>query len=82
MKASIALLLAVLATVVAAAEPTPSGDAARPVAKMKMDEPMSTGMMKPGMKKGDVKKAGERRKKKMTPMLEQEQQSMPRPAAK
>ena len=82
MKTSIASLLAGLAAIALAVEPPPPGDGARPAVKMKMDEPMSTGMMKQGMKKGDVKKAAERRKKKMAPKLEQEQQSMPAPAAK
>jgi len=49
--------------------------------KMKMDEPMSTGMMKKDMKKGDVKKAAEKKSRALQPMMEQEQKSMPpRPA--
>ena len=44
---------------------------------MDMDEPMHGGMMKKGMKTGDVKKSAEKHKEKMDRMLEQEQQSMP-----
>lgn len=44
---------------------------------MEMDEPMDTGMMKQGMKKGDVKKAAEKHKKVMDKMLKEEERSMP-----
>ena len=44
---------------------------------MDMDEPMHGGMMKKGMKTGDVKKSAEKHKKEMDRMLEREQQSMP-----
>lgn len=44
---------------------------------MKAEQPMSTGMMKPGMKKGDVGKAAEQKTRKLEPMMEQEEKSMP-----
>ena len=50
--------------------------------KMKMNEPMSTGMMKKGMMKGDVKRAAEKNTKAMQPMMEQEQAAMPDGKAK
>jgi hypothetical protein len=39
---------------------------------MKMDEPMHGEMKKKGMKKGDVKKAAERKEREMKPMMEKE----------
>ena len=39
---------------------------------MKMDEPMPTKMAKPGMKKGDVKKAAEKKEREMKPMMDKE----------
>ena len=36
------------------------------------NEPMTTKMMKPGMKTGDVRKAAEKREEEMKPMLEKE----------
>jgi len=81
-KTTILLLCSGLLSAALGAEPPSAGEAARPAAKMKMDESMTTGMMKPGMKKGDVKKAATMKKKKMQPMLEDEQKSMPPPAAK
>lgn len=53
-----------------AAEPAPTGG--KP---MKMDEPMKTEMMKPGMKVGDVKKAAEKRARELKPMIEKESAS-------
>ena len=44
---------------------------------MKMDEPMQGGMKKKGMMKGDVKKSAEKKDKKMSEMLEKEEESMP-----
>ncbi|MBI2276050.1 MAG: hypothetical protein HYU74_01720 [Dechloromonas sp.] len=49
----------------------------RPAGKMKMETPMAGGMARKGMKKGDVKRAADRKLKTMQPMIEQEQQSMP-----
>jgi len=49
---------------------------------MRMDEPMSGGMMKKGMKKGDVKKAAEGKEREMKEMLEKEEKSMPRDPTK
>ena len=46
--------------------------------QMQMDEPMSTKMMKSGMKKGDVKKDADKRAQDMKPMLDQEEKSMER----
>lgn len=59
-----------LAGAAAAADPTPVGG--KPV---KMDEPMKTGMMKPGMKVGDVKKAAEKRARELKPTMEKESAS-------
>ena len=39
---------------------------------MNMDEPMPIKMAKPGMKKGDVKTAAEKKEAEMKPMLERE----------
>lgn len=71
------LLLAFSAAL--AAEPGPSPPAA-PVPKMQMDAPMQGGMMKEGMKKGDVKRAAARKGRAMKPVMEREEKSMP-PAA-
>lgn len=45
--------------------------------KMRMTEPMETGMMKQGMKKDDVRKAARKKAREMQPMMEQEERSMP-----
>lgn len=45
--------------------------------RMRMHEPMATGMTKPGMKKGDVRSAAEKKAREMQPMMEQEEKSMP-----
>ncbi|HMC13100.1 MAG TPA: hypothetical protein VKG67_02005 [Gallionellaceae bacterium] len=50
--------------------------------KMKMDQPMTTGMMKKGMMKGDVKSAADKKAKEMQPMMQQEEKSMPQDKAK
>lgn len=50
-----------------AAEPTSASG--KP---MKMDEPMPIKMKKPGMKKGDVEKAAEKKQREMAPMIEKE----------
>jgi hypothetical protein len=39
---------------------------------MKMDEPMPTGMAKPGMKKGDVKNSAEKKQTEMEKMMREE----------
>ena len=55
-----------------------STGAAQPAPRpMPMNQPMPTKMAKPGMKTGDVKKAAERMDRRMKPMLEKEQKSMP-----
>lgn len=59
-----------------AAGESPAADAHRDKKKMKMDEPMTSGMMKKGMMKGDVKNAADKKDKEMQPMMEQEEKSM------
>ena len=60
-----------------AAEASPGADAPKVGNKaMQMDEPMSTKMMKPGMKKGDVKKDADEKLRGMKPALDQEEKSM------
>lgn len=61
----------------AQADDKPPRDAPQAPTKMKADEPMTTGMMKKGMKKGDVKRAAEKKAQKMQPMMEQEEKLMP-----
>lgn len=39
---------------------------------MKMDDPMPIKMTKPGMKKGDVKKAAEKKEREMKAMMDKE----------
>jgi len=48
---------------------------------MKMDDPMPGEMKKPGMKKGDVKKAADDKQQKMKPMMDKEESAMPAAAA-
>jgi len=43
---------------------------------MQTDEPMSTKMMKPGMKKGDVKKHTDEKFRVIKPALDKEERSM------
>jgi len=43
-----------------------------PGTPMKMDEPMPTKMMKPGMRKRDVKQAAEKKEREMKAMMEKE----------
>ena len=47
---------------------------------MKMGEPMSGEMKRPGMKKGDVKKREEQWSRKMKGALEKDEAAMPAPA--
>lgn len=58
-------------------ERTKDGRAPMVEQPMKSDEPMTTGMMKPGMKKGDVRKSAGANEDKMKPMMEQEEKAMP-----
>jgi hypothetical protein len=44
----------------------------------KMNEPMETKMMKPGMKVGDVKKAAAKKERELKPMLEKESAAPPK----
>ena len=43
----------------------------------KMEEPMAGKMKRPGMKQGEVKKAAEKKRRDMKPMLEKEEKEMP-----
>jgi hypothetical protein len=43
-----------------------------PGGAMKLDDPMPIKMKKQGMKKGDVKKAAEKKQREMKPMMEKE----------
>jgi len=49
---------------------------------MKMDEPMAGGMKRKDMRKGDVKKAAEKKERDMKDMIENEEKSMPHSPAK
>ncbi len=76
---SAALLAACLVSSVLAADTPPAADAPRVAKKkMEMDQPMSTKMMKPGMKMGDVKKDADQRARDMKPKLDREEKSMDR----
>lgn len=84
---TLSLSLAVFAAVGFAAPPDePSSAPAKKPAKVKkpikMDEPMPIGMKREGMMKGDVKKSAEKKEAEMKPMMEQEEQAMPRGGAK
>jgi hypothetical protein len=59
-----------LAAILAASTGAWGADA--PGKPMKMDEPMHGEMKKKGMKKGDVKKAAEKKGRRMKPMVERE----------
>ena len=72
--AVIAVCLNLTAHAAGQSAPSPAQDQSK---KMKMNEPMSTGMMKKGMTKGDVKRAAERKARALQPAMEQEQKSMP-----
>jgi len=69
-----AVIAACLALGAHAADKSPVASAHKK--KMKMDEPMTTGMMKKGMMKGDVKSTADKKAKEMQPMMEQEERSM------
>lgn len=49
---------------------------------MNLSEPMPTGMMKPGMTEGDVRKAADRRARQLRPIMKREEASMPATKAK
>lgn len=55
-----------------------------PPKRIRMGDPMATGMMKGGMKKGDVRRAAERKAAALKPMVTEEEKSMPseKPAAR
>ena len=65
-----------------AADPSPAPPLSEHPKKIKMNEPMRTGMMKKGMMKGDVKRAAEKKATAMQPTMEQEQASMPHDKAR
>ncbi len=72
-----AIVAAGLASGALAADPSVGADAPKAgKKKMQMDEPMSTKMMKPGMKRGDVKKDADERLRNMKPALGKEEKSM------
>ena len=74
-----ALLLACLSSAILAADASRTADVPKAGKKqMRMHDPMSTKMMKSGMKKGDVKKDADKRAQDMKPMLDQEEKSMER----
>jgi hypothetical protein len=58
-------------------DPVSPAKAPKHKARLRMEEPMSTGMMKKGMMKGDVKAAAAQKSRKMQPAMEQEEKSMP-----
>lgn len=49
-----------------------------PGKSMNMDEPMPIKMAKPGMKKGDVKKAAEKKEREMKAMMDKESAGRPK----
>ena len=61
------------APLVCAADTRAVGD--RPA---KVNEPMETKMMKPGMKMGDVKKAAAKKERELKPMMEKESAASPK----
>ena len=63
------LKVGVAAVLFAAASGVYAADSGKP---MKMDEPMGGEMKKKGMKKGDVRKAAERKQREMKPTMEKE----------
>ena len=71
-----AALLACLALAAQAAGQPPDAQPAQKES-MRVDQPMTTGMMKKGMKQGDVKRKATKQAKKMQPAMEREEKSMP-----
>lgn len=85
---SFAVLMAVIGAMAAslaegadAAGQAAAPSVTKPGKKMGMDEPMHTGMMKPGMRKGEVKRAATKKTQALRPMMEQEEKSMPQDKA-
>jgi len=62
-----------------AKKPAPGHARQAPVVSqpMRPDEPMTTGMMRKGSMKGDVRKAARSKEATMAPRMEQEEKSMP-----
>lgn len=73
-----AWIAACVVTGAQAADQSPAANTHNSSKKMKMDEPMTTGMMKKGMMKGDVKSMADKKAKVMQPLMEQEEKSIPR----
>ena len=77
-----AIIAACLALGAHASDKPPVDNAHKHKKKMKMDEPMTTGMMKKGMKKGDVKSAANKKSKEIEPMIKHEEESTHQDTAK
>ncbi len=77
-----AVIAACLALGAHAADNPSVANAPKHKKKMRMDEPMTTRMMKKGMMKGDVKTAADKKAKEMQPIMETEEKSMPQDKAK
>ncbi|MDD5250341.1 MAG: hypothetical protein PHY45_15265 [Rhodocyclaceae bacterium] len=69
-----AALLAFAAVPGRAAADSAAAPAPRPSKPMNMDEPMATGMKKPGMKNGDVKAAAARNAARMKALMARERE--------
>jgi hypothetical protein len=65
-------LLAAVATLACGFSANAVDATSGPGKPMKMEEPMPIPMKKPGMKKGDVKKAADKKEREMTPVIEKE----------
>ena len=73
MRSRTSVIFVVGAALLAATTSALAAEASAPRSgRMKMDQPMPTGMAKPGMKKGDVKKSAEKKEQEMKPMIDQE----------
>lgn len=72
-----AMLVGLAANGSQAADSAAGSGTRSPQEKMRVDEPMKSGMMKDGMKKGEVRRAADRRAKALRPMMEQEEKTMP-----
>jgi hypothetical protein len=75
---TVILLAAGVTCSIASAQNKPATGDHQPksIERMKMNEPMPTGMSRPGMMKGDVKNAEEKKDRMMGPMIQQEEKSM------
>ena len=73
-----ACIAACVVTGAHAADQSPAANTHKPSKKMKMDEPMTTGMMKKGMMKGDMKSAADRKAQELNSNMTLEEKSMPK----